>query len=244
LTLIICIKATDYIVMAADRLTTVGQRVISCDTQKLHQISSHAITTASGCSMILGRYWSQIIPNFLSLWVGPDFATIVSEFRQSLDSEIAHVPKNNVGACVGGNAFLLAGFDPTTSGMVISRIERFGDARKFSPETIVAPAAQPRYISWIGDTANLKAYIDSKDQTYSPGLSQPQAINFAVDAIVDGIRHARNAGITTIGGDFVYAAVASQAGVSFSRRASGFPCIAGTSNGISGNLNPTSGQPT
>ena len=55
LTLIVAVEAADCIVMAANSLTTTSGRVISCDTQKLHQVSATDIAASAGASRLQGR---------------------------------------------------------------------------------------------------------------------------------------------------------------------------------------------
>jgi len=109
LTLIVAVEAANCFVMAADSLTTMKGKVVSCDTQKLHQVSRTHIAAGAGRALVGTRYWSQVIPSFVGQWVGPCLMQAVAQFRSFLDTEIATVDPKNHGACAGGNTFLVAG---------------------------------------------------------------------------------------------------------------------------------------
>lgn len=223
MTLIVALEAKDCFVMAADSITTLSGRVVGCDTQKVHQLSAMSIAATAGRSHLSGRYWSQILAGFLGRWTGPSPAQTAADLHPFLDAEIAQVPRVH-GNCGGGNTILVAGPDPINGGFDVWSIDRVGDRRYFVPPVPGQPNVPPARVWWLGDTQHLLAHIVQTAANYVAGMSEAQAIAFAARAIADGTAIVRGLGITTIGGDHIYLAVATQAGVFFSRRPSGVPC--------------------
>ncbi|GGB39812.1 hypothetical protein GCM10011380_31660 [Sphingomonas metalli] len=224
MTLIIAVEAVDCMVLAADSLTTVRDRVVSCDTVKIHQVSATDVAAGAGASRIQGRYWSEILPGFLERWAGPGPAQIAPHFKRFLDAEIQQVDRRNIGACAGGNTFLIAGLDPSSGRPDIWSVERHGDVRSFLPARPASPQNPTARIWWIGDTQGLQAHVASTASRYSEGMTEDEAVAFAVQAIIDGMASARAAGIRSIGGDYAYWAVATGDGVKLNRKRSGIPC--------------------
>jgi len=224
LTLIVAVEAAECFIMAADILTTTNGRVISSDTQKLHQVSTTGIAAGAGVSRMQGRHWSDIISGFLPQWGGPHPAQTAHQLKQFFDAEIARVDPRNIGACAGENTFLVAGPDPAGGRMDVWSIERKEDRRQFQPASLAHPNAPPARIWWLGDTQSLQGHIAATAAAYSAGMSEQQAVAFAVQAIIDGTSIARSANVATIGGDYVYSAVATQDGVIFSRHPSRVLC--------------------
>jgi hypothetical protein len=223
-TLIVCLKAKDCIVMAADSLTSLGGKIVSCTTEKLHRVATDAVTASCGLSRVQGAGWRAILANFPAPPHGTAFAATVSQLQAFLDGIIGQVPKGNVGACQGGNTFLLAGHDVANSGMAVTRLTRLGDRRQFAPATTASNVSSLNYIEWIGDTTAVLTYIASKTALYVPGMPPNAAVNFAVDAIINGITASLAAGNQTIGGEFVSVALVSAGSVTFSRHPTGIPC--------------------
>jgi len=223
MTLIVALEAKDCFVMAADSLTTLSGRAVGCDTQKVHQVSVMSMAATAGRSHLSGRYWSQILDSFLRNWAGPSPAQTAADLHPFLEAEIAQVPRVH-GNCSGGNTILVAGFDLTKRGFDVWSIGRVGDRRFFEAPVPVQPATPPARVWWLGDTQHLQAHIVQTAANYAAGMSEAHAIAFAEKAIVDGTAIARGLGIITIGGNYIYVAVATQAGVFFSRRLSGVPC--------------------
>lgn len=116
MTLIVCLKAKDCIVIAADSLTSLGGKIVSCTTEKLHQVAADAVTAGCGLSRVLGVGWRAILGGFSAPPPGTAFAAIVSQLQAFLDGIIGQVPKSNLRACRGGNTFLLAGHDAANRG--------------------------------------------------------------------------------------------------------------------------------
>lgn len=136
MTLIIAVEAANCMVMAADSLTTVRDRVVSCDTLKIHQVSVTDVAAGAGASRIQGRYWSENLPVFLDRWAGPGPAQTAPDLKRFLDAEIEQVDPKNFGACAGGNTFLIAG--PT-----LRRVDPTS-VRRATRRRPVIPAGTPR----------------------------------------------------------------------------------------------------
>jgi hypothetical protein len=108
--------------------------------------------------------------------------------------------------------------------MAVARLTRLGDRRQFEPVTMDSRASSHNYIEWIGDTTAVMAYIASKSALYVPGMLPTAAVDFAVDAIIDGITASQAAGNHTIGGEFVSVALVSAGSVILSQHPTGIPC--------------------
>jgi hypothetical protein len=203
--------------MAADSLTSRGQNTINAATIKLHQVASNVVAASCGCSRVNGRDWSEILAGFTVSMPGTSLAIVSSNLQIFLDRIIGAVPKNNVGACQGGNTFLLAGYDPTTSCFGVSKLSRIGDRRAFEPIMNHSIPPSGYYIEWVGDTPSIMKYIEEKNKYYQADMSQKDAVTFAVNAIRGGIAASQAAGKTTIGGDFIQVAIVSDSNVVFSK---------------------------
>lgn len=224
MTLVVALKAKDCIVMAADSLTSLGGKVVSCTTEKLYQVAADAVTAGCGLSRVQGAGWQAILPRFPRPPLGTAFATTVSQLQAFLDTIIGKVPTSNVGACQGGNSFLLAGHDAASSGMAVAMLTRVGDRRQFAPPATASNVSSYNYIDWIGDTASASTYIASKTALYAPGLSPDAAVDFAVDAIINGINASLEVGNHTIGGEFVSVALVLADRVTLSHYPTNIPC--------------------
>ncbi|MGR0188402.1 hypothetical protein [Azospirillum aestuarii] len=224
MTLIVCLKAKDCIVIAADSLTSLGRKIVSCTTEKLHNVATDAVTAGCGLSRVQGTGWQAILAGFPAPSPGTAFATTVLQLQAFLEGIIGQVPKGNVGACQGGNTFLLAGHDVVNSDMAVARLTRLWDRRQFEPATMDSHASSHNYIEWIGDTTAVTAYIASKTALYVPDMPPKDAVDFAVGAITGGITASLAAGNHTIGGEFVSVALVSAGSVAFSRYPTGIPC--------------------
>jgi hypothetical protein len=223
-TLIVGLKAEDCIVMAADSLTSLGGKVVSCTTEKLHLVATDAVTAGCGLSRVQGAGWRAILANFSTPPLGTAFAATVSQLQAFLDGIIGQVPTSYVGACQGGNTFLLAGHDAANSGMAVAKLTRLGDRRQFAPATTASNVSSHNFIEWIGDTTSVSTYIASKTALYVPGMPPNAAVDFAVDAIINGITASIAVGNHTIGGEFVSVALVLAGRVTFSRHPTGIPC--------------------
>ena len=223
-TLIVCLKAENCIVMAADSLTSLGGKVVSCTTEKLHRVATDAVTAGCGLSRVQGAGWQAILANFPTLPLGTAFAATVSDLQAFLDEIIGQVPTSNAGACRGGNTFLLAGHNATNSGMEVAMLTRLGDRRRFEPVTTVSSVSSHNCIKWIGDKASVSTHIVSTCALYVPDMSPNAAVKFAVDAIIGGITASLAVGNHTIGGEFVSVALVLAGRVDISRHPTGIPC--------------------
>lgn len=228
MTLIVCLKAKDCIVVAADSLTSIGGKIVSCTTEKLHQVATDAVTANCGLSRVQGASWQAILTQFPAPPSGTAISATIFQLQAFLDGVIGQVPKGNIGACQGGNTFLLAGYDIANSGMAVTKLPRIGDRRQFEATVTVSNAASHNYIEWIGDTTPVSSYIKSRTALYVPDMQQKAAVDFAVTAIIDGITASLAAGNHTIGGEFVSVALVSAGNVNFSHYSTGIPCTATT----------------
>lgn len=217
MTLIVCLKARDCFVIAADSLTSRGQNTLNSATVKLHQVGPNAVVASCGLARVGGKYWDEILSGFTPSGAGTSLATTSNDLQIFLSGIIGAVPKNNVNACQGGNTFLLAGYDPATSCFGGSKLRRIGDRRAFEP--IINHSIPPSgyYIEWVGDTPSIMKYIEEKNKYYQADMSQKDAVTFAVNAIRGGIAASQAAGKTTIGGDFIQVAIVSDSNVVFSK---------------------------
>lgn len=225
MTLVVCLKARDCIVISADSLTSLGGEIVSCTTEKLHQVGTAAVTVGCGLSRVQGIGWGPLLANFRAPPNDTAIAVTVSQLQAFLNEIVGRVPRSNVGACQGGNTFLLAGHDVANSGMAVARLTRLGDRRQFEAATTVSNASDHNYIEWIGDTMPVSTYIATKTAQYVPDMSQDAAVDFAIKAIIDGIAASLAMGNHTIGGEFVSVALVSASNVTSSRHATGIPCM-------------------
>lgn len=133
------------------------------------------------------------------------------KLKNFLDSIMSKTDPSNHGACSGGNIFLLAGYDQISRGMFISELTRIGDRRHFESDTpVVSCALAANHISWHGDTDSVAVFIAMRTMGYSSGMSKEQAIEFAINAIRDGIKAHSKSGIKqTIGGNHISVYVVS-----------------------------------
>ena len=152
------------------------------------------------------------------------FRPIAPHLKRFLDAEVQQVDRRNFGACVGGNTFLVAGIDPQSGRPDIWCVERHGDDRSFQPASLASPQNPPARIWWIGDTQGLQVHLASTARRFFEGMTEDEAVAFAVQAIIDGMASSRAVGIRSIGGKYVYWAVASRDGVRMNRKRSGIPC--------------------
>lgn len=224
MTLIVCLKARDCIVIAADSLTSLGKKIVSCTTEKLHQVAANAVAVGCGLSRVQGIGWRAILVDFPAPLNGTAIAATGSQLQAFFDGVIGRVPKGDVGACRGGNTFLLAGHDVANLGMAVIRLTRLGDRRQFEAATMASNESDHDYIEWIGDTTPVSTYIGRKTALYVPNMPQNAAIEFAIAGIIDGITASLAAGNHTIGGEFVSVALVSAGNVTFSRHPTGIPC--------------------
>ncbi|WP_336764003.1 hypothetical protein [Asaia sp. VD9] len=228
MTLIVCLKAEDCIVFAADSLSSRGDAIISCTTQKLHAVAQDAVIASAGCSRVLGRNWQEILADFSQLRSGTDPSITTSELQQFLGKVIGEVPRDIHGACRGGNTFLLAGYGVASPGMVVNKLTRVSDLRYFEPVKTVSDAASDNYIEWIGDTEKVSGYTRAKNALYIPNMAKDVAVNFAIAAINEGIAASLAVGNHTIGGEFVSVALVSAGQVELSRHPASSPCTVTT----------------
>lgn len=224
LTLIICLKAQDCVVMAADSLTTRGDTTTSCTTEKLHQVGPESVTAGCGLSQVMGMDWRTLLAKFPPLPTGSAFDDVLTRLHGFLDDAISRIPTNMVGANRGGNTFLLAGHHDPCSGTVVARLTRGNIDRQFQEPMIASDPSNLAYIDWIGDLTAIEAYISNRTSIYKPGMSEDDAVDFAVSAIKDGIRASVQAGNRTIGGEIISVAVVKSGHVTLFHKPSGFAC--------------------
>ncbi|MBL7234896.1 hypothetical protein [Komagataeibacter oboediens] len=216
MTLIVCLKARDCFVIAADSLTSRGQNTLNSATVKLHRVGPNAVVANCGLAMVGGKYWDGILSGFTPSGTGTPLATTSNDLQIFLSGVIGGVPKNNVGACAGGNTFLLAGYDSAASCMGVSKLRRIGDRRVFEERMNYLIPSSCYYVEWLGDTTSIMKYINKKTKCYHADMSQQDAVTFAVNAIRGGITASQAAGKTTIGGDVIQVAIVSDTNVVFS----------------------------
>lgn len=213
MTLIVCLKADNCIILAADSLTTKTRGgVVSRNTKKIHKIAMNAAVAVCGLAKVNNHNWEYHLASYKSSNAP---AALISAKNQKLknflDSIMSKTNPSNHGACSGGNTFLLAGYDQISRGMFISEITRVGDRRFFESDTpIVSCALATSHISWHGDTNSIATFIAMRTMNYSDKMSKNQALEFALDAIRDGIRAHSKPGIKpTIGGENIFVYVVS-----------------------------------
>lgn len=229
MTLIVCLKAKDCVVFAADSLTTKKKYgtdeivEVSSETIKSHDIQNRAVAAGCGMSRIQGRYWSDIIAGFSPEASEGDFLALTRDFREFVNREMT-VLGPDPSARQGGNTFLLAGFDGTQGGMVVSEVIRNTIDKQFQAERVISSASSPSYIEFIGDKDKISEYIEVCKSKYVPGMERDEAEEFAIDAIISGISAAKGHGVTSIGGDFVLVATVDQTSVTISRRGTNTSC--------------------
>lgn len=229
MTLIVCLKAQDCVVFAADSLTTVTKydsgktEALDCNTVKLHSITNRAVMGGCGMSRIQGEYWSSLITRFSPAAPNGDFVGLTGEFRTFVDEQLKCI-SNDPGARAGGNTFLLAGFEAGAGGMIVSKVTRTLVGKTCDVETIVSDASSPHYIEFIGDISPISEYLSQVEENYVPSMDRGDAENFAFNAIVNGITAARAQEIATIGGHTVVVATVDQNAVTISEHASGIAC--------------------
>lgn len=229
MTLIVCLKAQDCIVFAADSITTVQKNgadsveVVSCDTRKLHSLSGLAIAAGAGTARIRGRYWSDRISGFAPSAATIGLADLAQEFKSHLNVQMAEV-SNDVGARIGGNTFLIAGFDSSSGGFAVLKTVRGYVHKEFGDLAVVSDAGSSGYIEFIGDTEGLATHIAQVTSAYVPTMDRKQAELFAVKAISDGILAAQAAGLASVGGKNIYVATVDRSGVQSSMHPSGVNC--------------------
>lgn len=224
MTLIVCLKAKDCIVIAADSLTSRGGKIFSCTTEKLHQVATDAVTAGCGLSRVMGAGWHSILSNFSTPPSGTGIAVTALQLQAFLGEVMGQVPKNNIGACQGGNEFLLAGYDVVNSGMATMKLNRIDDQRQFETAAMASDVTNHNFIEWIGDKKPVETYIANMTSRYVPGMSPDAAVKFAIDAIIGGISASLAAGNHTIGGEFVSVALVSAGNVDLSQHSTGIPC--------------------
>lgn len=234
MTLIVCLRAQGCIVFAADSLTTYASRHGSCRAFKLHKLSNHAAVAHCGWAGTQARNWRDVFKAFKPpVPTGGRPASpgsLLGALQVALDG-LVNIPRSNVRACAGSNTFLAATLDPSTGDLALECITRHDDDRKFNASVPESPAGQTNYIRFLGDTGSLQAHIATVTATYSAamaqapaGMSEAQAITFARDAIKNAIPIAKQAGIRTIGGDFVRVLTLSTTGVKSRHFKSGVSC--------------------
>jgi hypothetical protein len=230
LTLIVCLKAQDCVVLAADSLTTRGGTVTSCTTEKLHRIGVEAVTAGCGLSRVMGQDWSGMLDAFPQAAAETPFTTLASHLNAFLESMIARIPRHHIGANRGGNTFLLAAPNHSGAGMAVARLTRINIDYRFQAPSIASSTSDDRYIDWIGDVDVVAAHRAAVEAAYAPGMSEADAIDFAVAAIRDGIAASVAAGNHTIGGDLVGVAVVGAGTANLFQVPSDRPCaVAATS---------------
>lgn len=210
MTLIVCLKARDSIVVAADSLTTNSSgHVFSKQTNKIHKFGQKAATAGCGLARVSGKCWDVIFHSNHTQVSRTKFSKTVTNLRNFLDSEIQKVPRNHYNACNGGNTFLLAEYNPYVNGFVVSELKRIGDRRAFeTPTSILSYSTEPNFITWRGDIKNITTFIKLRSKLYSSKMSTPQAIDFAYKSILGGLK-AKPSSKKTIGGDFITICVVS-----------------------------------
>lgn len=210
MTLIVCMKAKGCIVIAADSLTTHPSRgVISLTTKKIHTLGTNAATAGCGLARVNQKDWESIFRSYRQHPAGTSFSQVTADLKLFLDKQIQKVDPKNVGACIGGNTFLLAGYDQCTKGFVISEITRIGDRRLFESPTIISCTLAPSYLSWHGDTTNIAPYLASRNTVYSAAMNRDQAIDFSINSIKGAIAIHSGRKIGTIGGTHISVCVIS-----------------------------------
>lgn len=227
-TLIVCLRAQGCVVFAADSLTSVNGRVENCETIKVHKLSDRGVAAGCGWAGRKLRKWQAVFEEFAPP-VGADgtpasSGALIGALRTSLDSLVGLPARNEIGACRGGNTFLAATVDPASGDLSIDRIARRNDDREFDQPVPESPAGQSHYIEFIGDTDSLQAHIAGVKAGYAAGIPEAAAVAYATDAIKNAIPIAQNAGVQSIGGDFVRVLVLSSSGVSEAHHSSGAPC--------------------
>ena len=220
-------KAQNCIVFAADSLTSISGRVVTCTATKIHRLSAKAVAAGCGWAGTSTRKWSDVFAEFEAP-TEPDGSPvstteIISTLQSSLNG-LVDIPRSNVMACQGGNTFLAATCDPATGKLAISRIERDYDARKFENPQLASSGEESSYIEFIGDTTKLERYIAEVKERYVPDTSQDAAISFAQEAIKGAIPIARKASVATIGGSLVRVLVLTKEDVVGAECASGVKC--------------------
>lgn len=224
MTLIVCLKAQNCVVLAADSLTTRGGTVTSCTTAKLHQIGVEAVTAGCGLSRVIGQDWHEMLDAFPQAAAETPFTTLVCHLNAFLESMIARIPRQNFGANRGGNTFLLAAPDHSGVGMAVAQLTRTNIDYSFQAPSTASSASDDRYIDWIGDVDVVAAHRATVEAAYVPGMSEADAIRFAVAAIRDGIVASVAAGNHTIGGDIVSVAVVGVGRADIFQVPSDHPC--------------------
>lgn len=223
MTIILSFKVADGMVMAADSLTSVSGRTVSCTTQKIHKVGASALAGGAGKSMILGEYWSEILPRFSPATTSLD--QVAGEFRLFLDDIISKVPDNPIGARQGGNTFILVGPEASggRGGAIV--LQRIGNNRSFEPNDPLCSGSENSFLHWAGDTTDrIEAHMAAVERAYDPNMTKEEAIDFANNAIIGAIQADQAGGGTTIGGDFVLTGTAYGTTVELVERPTGIAC--------------------
>ncbi|WP_139234140.1 hypothetical protein [Methylobacterium pseudosasicola] len=228
MTLIVCLRAQGCVVFAADSLTNINGRVENCGTVKVHKLSDEGVVALCGWAGTKKEKWRDVFGKFNP--PAPNGGTpassgsLLAALQATLNGHVSIPDPKMIGACKGGNTVLAATLDPTTGDISIERIGRHNDVRKFDQPMPESPVGQSDYIEFIGDTDSLKAYIAAVRTGYAPGMPEAAAVAYATDAIRNAIPIAQNAGVQSIGGEFIRVVVLSSAGVTETHSSSGVPC--------------------
>ena len=228
MTLIVCLRAQECVVFAADTLTNVSGRVQNCKTVKVHKLSDRTVVAGCGWAGMPLRKWHDVFKGFKPPAAAggtlANLSAMLGAIKASLDGLVSLPRRNDIGACRGGNTFLAAILDPASGDIAVEKFTRVGDARAFPLSVTASPAVQTNYIEFIGDTHHLQGHIAAVRGSYVAGMSRADAIIFAKDAIKDAIPIARNAEVQSIGGHSIRVLTLSGSGVAFRRFTSGVAC--------------------
>ena len=105
MTLIVCLKAKDCIVIASDSLTSLGGKIVNCKTQKLHKVAESAVTAGCGLARVLSNDWQTILCRFPTPSPGTAFTKIVSQINSFFNEIIREVPEKITGPAEAGIPF-------------------------------------------------------------------------------------------------------------------------------------------
>jgi hypothetical protein len=156
-----------------------------------------------GLALVINEHWSTIISR-VSAPASADHGELVLAFRAILDQAIGQVPSSNHCACRGGNTFVIAGFDESSNALVISKLARIGDRRRFEGVAkILSDATAPSDISRWGNTDNLQDHIANINATYAEDMNEEEGVAFAKKGLAEAIQMSGPFGQSSIGGDFI-----------------------------------------
>lgn len=223
MTLILSFKVADAMVIAADSLSSVSGRTVCCTTRKIHKVGASALAGGAGKSMIMGEYWSEILPRFSP--ADTRLEKVAEELRLFLDGVISKVPDNPIGGRQGGNTFILVGSEASGGHGAATFLQRIGNNRSFEPNEALCSESESSFLHWAGDTTDrIAAHMAAVERAYDPAMTKEEAIDFARNAIIGAIQADQAAGGTTIGGEFVLIGTAYGGTVELIERPTGIAC--------------------